>query len=327
MDNQITLSRVANSLYWMGRHSERAESLIRILDAHLKLSMDLSTGTQYFWKAILSAVGCLDSYTEKYKTIERDNVLHTLILDSECSESLLNVIWHARENARSIRERITAEMWLDINELYLRISGFSESPKLDGDALLELLDDLKLRTRSFQGGWFHTMSHNKEWQFSQLGMYIERTDQISRIIDNFHRTLTELKDDASTSLFKWRAVLDSLSATEMYQKTYGVMTVNSILEFVFLNNELPRSIRFSIQAAHTALLNITENKGGSFQSNVEKKLGRMKANFDFIDIKEISQFGIEEYNERIQSRIAEVHDLIKITFFELSEEKVLSYTN
>src|SRR5260221_14109609 len=112
------LSRVADSLYWMSRYAERAENIARILDVNLQLMLDLakldSEGQKAFWEPVLRSTGDHEDFDKHYKATSGESVIDFLTLNSKNSNSILNCITTARENARHLREQISFEMWEQI---------------------------------------------------------------------------------------------------------------------------------------------------------------------------------------------------------------------
>src|SRR5271167_2619757 len=113
------LSRVADSLYWMSRYSERAENIARILDVNLQLMLDMpKLGTEEqkaLWEPVLRSTGDGADFYEHYEVTSSDNVIDFLTLNVKNANSIVNCITTARDNARHVREQISREMWEEIN--------------------------------------------------------------------------------------------------------------------------------------------------------------------------------------------------------------------
>src|SRR5476651_1600126 len=117
------LSRVADSLYWMSRYAERAENIARILDVNLQLMLDLPKlgpeEQKALWEPVLRSTGDHADFDKFYKDKNSDNVIDFLTLNPKNSNSIVNCITTARENARHVREQISLEMWEEINRKYI----------------------------------------------------------------------------------------------------------------------------------------------------------------------------------------------------------------
>jgi uncharacterized alpha-E superfamily protein len=119
---QPLLSRVADAVYWMARYIERAENVARFLDVNHNLMIDLPHAYIGQWQPIIDTTGDSDLFAEKYSEADRENVLQFLAFDPDYGNSIFSCIRAARENARSVRETISSEMWQQINNLYLLIT-------------------------------------------------------------------------------------------------------------------------------------------------------------------------------------------------------------
>ena len=180
------LSRVADSLYWMSRYSERAEDIARILDVNLQLMLDmpkLSPEEQKaIWEPVLRSTGDQVDYYETHDVANSENVIEFLTLATENPNSILNSITSARENARHVREQISLEMWEEINRTYLWMKGQTLDHILQLGPY-EFFAQVKNASQLFQGVTDGTMTHGEDWDFIQVGKYLERADMTTRILD------------------------------------------------------------------------------------------------------------------------------------------------
>ena len=112
------LSRVASSIYWLGRYLERAENYSRFIDVNFNLMLDLPPDLKEQWEPLVITTGDNEIYKTKHKNFERKDVIHFLTFDTDNPNSIISSISFARENARVIRENLTKETWENLNELY-----------------------------------------------------------------------------------------------------------------------------------------------------------------------------------------------------------------
>jgi len=121
------LSRVADSLFWMSRYIERAENNARIADVNLQLLLDLENtrdpDTQQQWNPIISSLEENELFTSLYQNLDGQAAVDFVCLQRQNPNSVYACLAAARENARTVREQISSEMWEHINRLYLFIKG------------------------------------------------------------------------------------------------------------------------------------------------------------------------------------------------------------
>ncbi len=311
------LSRVADSIYWLNRYVERAENVARFMDVNLNLLLDSPVGVSQQWRPIVVTTGDLALFQERYGEATAENVIHFLTFDPDYSNSILSCLRSARLNARSVREIISSEMWEQVNTFYLMVKEAS-----DGKGLAELSSffaEVKMASHLFAGVMDATMSHNEGWHFGQIGRLLERADKTARILDVKYFILLPSVKDVGTVLdeLQWIALLKSTSGYEMYRKCQHRITPQSVAEFLILDREFPRSIQFCLIQAERSLYQITGLTQGTWKNPAERNLGKLRSELDYMTIEEITQIGLHEFLDNLQSRINKVGESIFETFFTL----------
>jgi uncharacterized alpha-E superfamily protein len=241
------LSRVANSIYWLSRYTERAENVARFIDVNLQMILDLPHGSREQWDPLVIITGDDEAFAARYEGPSRDNVIRFLTFDSANPNSIISCLRAARENARTVREAISSEMWEQINTCYLMVNAAA------GDrSLMELpyqfFHEVKKASQLFDGITDATMLHDEGWHFYRMGRFLERADKTSRLLDVKYFILLPSLADVGTTLddIQWAAVLRSASAFEMYRKRYGHILPERIVDFLLLDDEFPRSVDYCL---------------------------------------------------------------------------------
>ncbi len=308
------LSRVADAIYWLNRYVERAENIARFIDVNLNLSLDSPAGITQQWKPLVLTTGDLDEFTNRYGDATAENVIQFLTFDRKYRNSIISCLQSARENARSIREIISSEMWEQINSFYLMVQDAAQSE--DIGKLSEFLAEVKLSSHLFIGVMNATMSRNEGWQFGKIGRLLERADKTARILDVKYFILLPSVRDVGTTLdeLQWIALLKSASAYEMYRKCQHRINPDSIAKFLILDREFPRSIQFCLLEAEKSLYQINGNTVGTWQSPAERAIGKLRSELEFTTIEDINDRGLHEFLDRVQHELNQVGDRIFKTF-------------
>src|SRR5881392_31953 len=138
----------------------------------------------------------------------------------------------------------------------------------------ELLAEVRLASHLFTGVTDATMTHGEPWHFCQLGRMLERADKTSRILDVKYFILLRSVADVGTPFddVQWAAVLRSASAFEMYRQRHGRISPKGIVQFLLLDAEFPRAIRFCLSQARDSFYAISGTPSGTFRNNAEKLL-------------------------------------------------------
>jgi len=309
------LSRVANAVYWLGRYIERAENVVRFLDVNSNLMLDLPQAYADQWQPIVDTTGDRAPFLERYGAATKDKVVRFLAFDAENPNSIYSCVLAARENARSVRETISSEMWQQINSLYLLIT--SESRRAEPPDLPAFCHQVRMACLLILGILHATMSHNEAWQFFRLGTLLERADKATRILDVKYFILLPSVSDVGTPYddVQWSAVLKSVSGFEMYRKRYGRISPDRIVEFLMLDGDFPRSLRYCIGIADRALHSITGTPVGTFSCACEQRLGAFRGELDFTNVETILAGGLHEFCDSAQTKMNTIDECISGDFF------------
>src|SRR5205823_5803075 len=222
----------------------------------------------------------------------------------------------ARENARSVREIISSEMWLGLNQFYLTVNDAAGGSK-GLESPHDFFTEVKLNSHLFCGVTDATMPHGEPWHFCQLGRKLERADKTSRILDVKYFILLRSVADVGTPFddVQWAAVLRSTSAFEMYRKRHGHISPKGIVQFLLLDSEFPRAIRFCLIGARDSLHAISGTPPGTFRNNAEKMIGQLCSDLAYANVDDIVNSGLHEYLDDLQTRMNQVSTGIYETFF------------
>ena len=310
------LSRVADSVYWMSRYVERAENVARFIDVNFQLMLDEAGGEDRQWQPLVNTTGDHEDFRKRYGTATQENVINFLTFDVENPNSILSCLRQARENARTVREIISSEMWLQINKFFLKVKSAAEqSDCLDSPN--EFFTEVKDDSHLFSGITDATMTHNEAWHFCRLGRMLERADKTSRMLDVKYYILLRSPDEVGSAFddIQWTAVLRSASAFEMYRKRHGRISPQGVVEFLILDREFPRAIQSCLVAARDSLHSISGTPLGTFRYPAEKLLGQLCSDLSFASLEEIISGGLHEYLDDLQTKVNAVGAGIFETFF------------
>src|SRR5205814_9288871 len=158
--------------------------------------------------------------------------------------------------AREVRDSISSEMWEQINTSYLMLSEPGRERDLEEDLHVfykRVRDGLLL----IQGLADATVAHDESWQFLSLGKYLERADNVSRLLRLHCRLLTSDSAPHGDETVRWLAVLRSAGSAEAYSRYYSLrVEPTRVIEFLLLNALFPQSVRYSLGVAWDALQSI-----------------------------------------------------------------------
>ena len=329
------LSRVAHSLYWMARYTERAENIARIVDVNLQLLLDMRNLDEKrlieYWLPIVMATGDEQEFFKLHPHATGNAVTEFLVFQPENPNSIFQCISSARENARMVRDQLTMELWEELNRIYLFVHS-AQARKVWARSPSEFFQEIKAASLHVIGIMNATMVHDEGWRFVQAGQFLERGDKTTRILDVRHQSLPERGVPAainSTAALEWSAVLRSCSAWDAYKSICGPdVHPRTIAEFLLLDDTFPRSLRFCVSELNRALRRISGVAEGHFCNNAEKLTGRFLAELQFSTIDEIFEQGIHDYLDKAQLKLNDIgnalfHAYISQPFDTLDEEHMV----
>lgn len=178
------LSRVANSIYWMNRYIERADNYARFISVNFNLALDLPPDVPEQWEPLIIATADHFIFHEYYTESSRENILYFMTFDTRNPNSILSCLLNARENARTIRESISKEMWEYINQIYWTVKDATQESKTwELEKYQGFLENIKTGSQLFYGIVDSTITRGDAWHFGRLGRLLERADKTTRFLD------------------------------------------------------------------------------------------------------------------------------------------------
>jgi len=299
------LSRIAESLFWIGRYIERADGTSRILDVHLQLLLedpwvDESTAC----RSLLSVMGA--AAVRPGQDLTRTDVLQLMATDRTQPASIAYSIGAARENARRAREIVSTELWECLNSTNARMPFAVRQEKAH-----DLFEWVRERSALAVGVIDTGAPRDDAFQFLLLGRSLERADMTARLLAT--RSLTE------ASGASWTTILRSCGAYEAYLRTYrGMPSATNAAEFLLLDRLFPRSILHSVSTALTCLYDIQprhERQGrAGVTDQAQRLLGQIRSDLEYRPIHD-TLGDLPRYMDSVQGAISDASEAIRKRYF------------
>lgn len=291
------LSRMADSLYWLSRYMERAENLARILDVAQRLAALPSTyaGASNEWESAIATAACKDEFDARYGEATRDNVVRFLVGTDGYSGSIMACIETARANARSVRTAITTEMWEIINDSWNDLHRV-RAEQLSPTELARFLSSVKQMSLRFDGAAYRTMLRTDHYYFQRLGTFVERSDNMARLLDVKYHVLLPDREPVGGSLdyFQWSSILRSVNALTSFHWVYRrSIQPWLVADFLMLRPEQPRSLISCYKSLNEHLDHLADAYGrqGPAQHTARATLSKLSQ----AEINEVFQSGLHEF--------------------------------
>lgn len=346
------LSRHADSAFWIGRYVERAEATARMIDVHYHFGLESPlVGNALRWSSILAISDEEESFAKYYAEQDERSILQFFAFDERNPSSIASCLKGARENARSIRDQISSEMWESLNRYYLDFRTWDVERVLSGSPFA-FFGKVKDGSHLFQGIANRTLMMGETRDFHDAGRFLERADQTARILDvKYHDLLPRFDPetrsasaiqvqergamtqsmDGVTQMIRtvpdpdsvggpvdthgWIAVLKSVGAFEAFRKTFrqGV-TPARVAQFLILNPQFPASVRHSIGRVEGCLRRVSGNRDLAPVNAAERDVGRLYNELNYLRAEDIIADGLHEFLEDVEDRCEMIGDSIYKTY-------------
>jgi uncharacterized alpha-E superfamily protein len=312
------LSRIADSLFWLHRYMERTDSLILTLRNTYILSFDKDIyGSSGYHPLLLTFANASET---EIAALEENvpALLQKVVCDSGNTNSMRSLVAKARENARGSQDKITKELWEQVNAMYHYLKHTDMHERLKEPNTLKCIDYLQQQCLLYNGIVDSTMPRGLGWSFMNIGKYIERCLQTLQLTDCYFAAI-QYEVDGPEDLLYWRRLLLSLSGYELYLKTNrGSAHSRQLLYQVIVDPHFPRSVIYSLTRLEKYLLDVTQDNPAKEVQALNKKFGRLLSLVEYTDISLLNR----------ENLAAHLHDIRQQTWdFSASLSKLFfSYT-
>ncbi|MEP6746988.1 MAG: alpha-E domain-containing protein [Bacteroidota bacterium] len=306
------LSRVADSLYWMSRYMERTDGILRMLKINYASSQD--DLHEFSWAPVLEIFTYLED--EQYSVIGNDSrtVLQYMVTDKENPNSVLNIVTKARENARSVQDHITKELWQCLNDFYHSVRDERLIEWLKNDDPVSVLDILIKQGLLYYGTIDITMARGEGYAFINLGKFIERGTQSADILDVKFSDVNYDISAADTTY--WKYLLMSISGYELYLKTYrSGFEARNVVELIVLNRDFPRSVIYSINQLMRYFTRLRSDRNADSFQQIEFLIGKLKSKINYSTTDSVLKQGLHEYLAEVKTDLNEIGVSLNQNYF------------
>lgn len=309
------LSRVADGMFWLSRYMERTDGMLLTLNTLYIMSFDKEVDDHQGYKPLLENYTSLSK--EKIAEVQFDTnfVLNYIICDNLNSNSVKNLITKARENARGSQDKITKELWEQINSMYLYINKSELPKKLETSDAISVLNKLKKEFLLYNGILHVTMPRGLGWCFSSIGKHIERCLQTIAMTQTYYKPIN-YNLDGKEDLLYWRKLLISVTGYELYLKSYSNNTHNrKVMQHVIFNKDFAHSVIYTVALIEKYLEILTKDNRLNDARAIRNQFGRLKSSLEFTDYHHFNNQQLDEFLDNTKYQIMQFSiDFTKLFF-------------
>jgi uncharacterized alpha-E superfamily protein len=242
-------SRVADNIFWLGRLTERAEGIARMLRPILsRLTSESEPFDSPQLEVLLHCLAShgaiepgfvVDGMKDQLPSIE--SALPTAVLHSDQPGTLRATIIAAYRNASMVRDRLSYDSWRIIHGLQQHFHDAAANSYADLTDVLQLVNHIIIDLAALDGMIDESMTRTQAWQFLDLGARIERALYTIGLV----RTGLLDNDEADASVLE--AVLEVADSLMTYRSRYlASMQLPPVLDLLITDETNPRSLAYQL---------------------------------------------------------------------------------
>ena len=307
------LARYADCIFWMARYVERAENLARILDVTHGAARERDRAQD--WAAVLEINSDEERFFAAHGSASGEAVVHFYTLDAGNPSSILYAVSAARENARTLRPFISTEMWTQLNVVYNWLRGLQPAA-LTPPERPRLFAAIKEACQTHAGITDGTFFRDQGWYFCQLGRFIERADQATRLLDvKFHR-LSAGGEVQPLEAGQAAALLRSAAGYHAFRRLHPRgMVPGDVAGFLLKNDAFPRSVALCVDEVNRLLHELRQRHRLRGGGSALEKLDDMQAALSMRPTADILSSGLHDFLDWVQLQLSEITSTLTRDFF------------
>ena len=295
---------------------ERTDSMLRMLKINYTSSLDVVQ--DFKWDSVIRIFTNLEGDEIDQLARNSRDVLCYVITNRENQNSVYNNILKARENARSVQDNVTVELWQCLNDLYHLI----REPRIEhsirtGDPL-GVVDLLIRQGMLYYGIVEYTMFRGVGLSFMNMGKYLERALQSTDILDIKFSDLSYDLDKPTDTAY-WKYLLLSLSGYSLYLKSYrSGFEARNVIDQTLFNTNFPRSLAYSMMLLQRNFERIQANSSEESFQEIQFKIGKLYIKVKYSNVDSITKLGLHQYLKSVHEDLNEIGQALNKHYFAYS---------
>jgi uncharacterized alpha-E superfamily protein len=241
-----------------------------------------------------------------------------MLFDKENHNSVQNIVIRSRENARSVQDNITIELWQCLNDFYHLVRDPKHGQSIGGGDVITVIDALVKQCLIYYGTVDITMARGSGYCFMSLGKFLERALQSIDILDVKVGSLSPKAPQPADTLY-WKYLLMSVSGYKLYLKNYqSGFEARNVVHQVVLNTFFPRSVLYSIEHLYRNFEQLKPFLGKNSFDDLHFQIGKLRSKVQYSTLDDIEEMGLTLYLADIKKDLNEVSDLLNKHYFAIT---------
>ena len=267
------LGRHANNLYWISRYFERVENIVRKLQTVIYINL---TKKDFLINEILNDTSEINEKDNFININDIESSINSILRNRSNQKSIISLIKNVRNNSKIVRNSLTRETWQSINECWIKFDKVSKN-KIHFQKIPEVLENLLKDYLIFRGTVYSTLLRNDVYYFLEIGMFLERIENTTRVIrSNTEKTTFDVNiQKINFNELESEILLRTLESWNSFNWLYNNnICENYVLDYLLKDQISTRSLNFCYNELDklTSKLCLLYNKKNIFSKNLKNRI-------------------------------------------------------
>ncbi len=267
------LGRHANSLYWISRYFERVENIVRKLQTVIYINL---TKKDFLINEILNDTSEINEKDNFININDIESSINSILRNRSNQKSIISLIKNVRNNSKIVRNSLTRETWQSINECWIKFDKVSKN-KIHFQKIPEVLENLLKDYLIFRGTVYSTLLRNDVYYFLEIGMFLERIENTTRVIrSNTEKTTFDVNiQKINFNELESEILLRTLASWDSFNWLYNNNICEKyVLDYLLKDQISTRSLNFCYNELDnlTSKLCLLYNKKNIFSKNLKNRI-------------------------------------------------------
>ena len=267
------LGRHANSLYWISRYFERVENIVRKLQTVIYINL---TKKDFLINEILNDTSEINEKDNFININDIESSINSILRNRSNQKSIISLIKNVRNNSKIVRNSLTRETWQSINECWIKFDKVSKN-KIHFQKIPEVLENLLKDYLIFRGTVYSTLLRNDVYYFLEIGMFLERIENTTRVIrSNTEKTTFDVNiQKINFNELEFEILLRTLASWNSFNWLYNNnICEKNVLDYLLKDQISTRSLNFCYNELDnlTSKLCLLYNKKNKFSKNLKNRI-------------------------------------------------------
>ena len=267
------LGRHANNLYWISRYFERVENIVRKLQTVIYINL---TKKDFLINEILNDTSEINEKDNFININDIERSINSILRNRSNQKSIISLIKNVRNNSKIVRNSLTRETWQSINECWIKFDKVSKN-KIHFQKIPEVLENLLKDYLIFRGTVYSTLLRNDVYYFLEIGMFLERIENTTRVIrSNTEKTTFDVNiQKINFNELESEILLRTLASWNSFNWLYNNNICEKyVLDYLLKDQISTRSLNFCYNELDnlTSKLCLLYNKKNIFSKNLKNRI-------------------------------------------------------